>query len=404
MLKKSIPQLILKWQTMTSLDEFAKDKLKSLEKHSLRRSLKVTKREKGAKSLRAGKHLISFSCNDYLGLSHHPEVIKAAGDAALAYGAGAGASQLITGHSPLTKQLGKLMAEFKGTQSCAIFGSGYMANIGIIPALIGGDDILFIDEYAHACLWQAALISQAKTYSFRHNDIDHLESLILKHRARYKHAMILTDGVFSMDGDIAPLPELSSLAEKYDLWLHCDDAHGLGGVGGGKGAAHHFSPAPKIHLQMGTFSKAAGSFGGYLCASKDVIELIKTRARSLIFTTALPPASLGASLAALKIIMKDKDLCSLPVQKANIFTKQLGLPQAASPIVPLIIGSSDDALAASKALEESGFLVSAIRPPTVPKGTARLRFAFSSDHKEEDILELCDALKELNIMPLTESS
>jgi 8-amino-7-oxononanoate synthase len=383
---------------MTSLDNFAKDKLGALETKFLRRELTITQRKKGGDCTRNGKSLISFCCNDYLGLSHHKDVINAAQNAAEEYGAGSGASQLITGHSPLLQRLEKNMAEFKRTEACAIFSSGYMANIGIIPCFIGPKDIIFIDQYAHACLWQAALITDAKTVTFHHNNLSHLEKLIQKYRKNHPRAMILTDGIFSMDGDIAPLPELSSLAANHDIWLHCDDAHGLGVVGGGKGSAHHFTSSTNIDLQMGSFSKAAGSFGGYLCASKDVVDLIKTRARSFVFTTALPPASLGASLEALKIIKSQKSLCLKPVENANIFTKALGLPAAISPIVPLIIGQSHSALAASKKLEELGFLVSAIRPPTVPEDTARLRFTFSALHNEKDILKLCSVIKKLDLL------
>lgn len=381
---------------MDSLDRFAAGKLQDLESKSLRRVLQEDERIEGLWVERKGKRLLSFSCNDYLNLSAHPAVKQAAADAALRYGAGAGASRLVTGNHPLLRALEERLARFKRTDAACVFGAGYLANAGITPCLVRDGDIVFIDELAHACLWAGVKLSGADVRPFFHNDMEHLADLLTSERENYRHALILTDGVFSMDGDLAPLDAISALAEKHDAWLLSDDAHGLGVVGGGRGAAHAF-PGAHVPLQMGTLSKAAGSFGGYLCASAPVIDLIKTRARTLIYSTGLPPASAGAALAALEIIENDAELVEKPVQKARRFTRALNLPEAESPIVPLVLGGAERALSAAKTLEDAGFLVVPIRPPTVPAGTARLRFAFTAGHKDEDIDRLADCVRDLSL-------
>ncbi|MBL4613087.1 MAG: 8-amino-7-oxononanoate synthase [Emcibacter sp.] len=383
---------------MKSLDTFAKNKLKPLIEQGLKRDILVTERLPDGSVIRGTRELISFCCNDYLNFSHHPKVIQAAKNATDRFGAGAGASRLITGNHPLIQELEQRLARIKGTEDACIFSSGYLANIGIIPTLIGSQDVIFLDDLSHACLRAGSSLTGADSHVFRHNDMDHLQELIEKHRKGHRNALILTDGVFSMDGDLAPLDVLSQLARDNDCWLMTDDAHGLGVIGGGKGSRHMFSPLPDIPLQMGTLSKAIGSFGGYLCASKPVIDLIKTRARSLIYTTALPPANVAAALAALDIIETDQDYCRLPMENARTFTELLGLPNPDSPIVPIIIGDTAETMRFAAALEQEGFLVTGIRPPTVAKGTARLRFTFSARHKPQDIRALTTAIKKLGIM------
>jgi len=394
---------------MNSLDNFARTKLRGLEKKSTRREIHVSERHDQTRVTRRGKTLISFCCNDYLNFSHHADVKKAAQDAIEQYGAGAGASRLITGNHPLIHQLEKKLAQFKGTEDACVFSSGYMANIGIIPSFIGPQDIIFLDELSHACLFAGARLSGAAQKIFRHNDMAHLEQLLEEHRKTHTHAMILTDGIFSMDGDLAPLDIMAGLAEKYDAWLMSDDAHGIGILGRNvksgilgrtvkSGSRACFDPLPHIPLQMGTLSKALGSFGGYLCASRPVIDLIKTRARSLIFTTALPPASAAAALKALQIIEEDPEYCQRPVENARIFCEYLNLPTPQSPIVPIIIGAADTCMAAAAELEDKGFLVTGIRPPTVPQGTARLRITFCARHQKEDILRLAQTIQEMAIL------
>jgi len=391
---------------MTSLDAFAQKKLLSLEGQGLRRHILDSHRTAEGKVIRAkdesqemaNRPLISFCCNDYLNFTHHPKVKQAAKEAIDRYGTGAGASRLITGNHPLISQLEQRLATFKGSEDACVFGTGYMANIGIIPALIGQQDIIFIDELSHACLRAGSDMSGAQIEFFHHNDMIHLEQLIHRHRAAHQNALILTDGVFSMDGDLAPLDKLSDLAQAHDCWLMSDDAHGLGVIGGGKGSRHMFSPLPDIPLQMGTLSKAIGSFGGYLCASKAVIALIKTRARSLIYTTALPPANAAAALAALDIIAIDPGYCQRPMDNARLFARLLNLPDVQSPIVPIIIGSTAQTMKYAAALEEDGFLAVGIRPPTVAERTARLRFTFSAGHHPGDIHALAAAIRKHGIL------
>lgn len=376
---------------MRSLDAFAGEKLAALEAKSLRRRLSPTRRHDGAVVERDGKRLISFSCNDYLNLSQHPLVRAAAAEAALNYGAGAAASRLVTGDHPLLSDLEKRLARLKGTEAACVFGSGYLANAGVIPTLVGPGDIVLIDALAHACIWAGAQLSGAKVVKFAHNDPADLERLLIAERSAARHALVATDGVFSMDGDIAPLDVLSDLCQRHDAWLLSDDAHGVGVLAGGRGSGALF-PNAEIPLQMGTFSKALGSYGGYVSGSQAVIDLLKTRARTLVYATGLPPAAAAAALAALDLIEADPVMTEIPVAKARLFTQRLALPEASSPIVPVILGSAESALAASARLEAQGFLVVAIRPPTVPEGMARLRIAFSAAHDDDDVIRLADAI------------
>jgi 8-amino-7-oxononanoate synthase len=379
---------------MQSLDAFAGEKLTALDAKSLRRRLKPTRRHDGAVVERDGKRLVSFSCNDYLGLSQHPAVRAAAAEAALNYGAGAAASRLVTGDHPLLGDLEKRLARLKGTEAACVFGSGYLANTGVIPTLVGPGDAIFVDALAHACIWAGAQLSGAKIIRFAHNDVADLERLLQAERPQARRALVATDGVFSMDGDIAPLDALSALCEAHDAWLLSDDAHGVGVLADGRGSGALF-PGANIPLQMGTLSKALGSYGGYLCGSQAVVDLLKSRARTLVYATGLPPASAAAALASLDIIEADPTLTAQPIAKARLFTRRLGLPDAQSPIVPVVLGEADAALAASAALEDQGFLIVAIRPPTVPEGTARLRVAFSAEHDDTDVIHLADAIAEL---------
>jgi 8-amino-7-oxononanoate synthase len=376
---------------MRSLDEFAGEKLNGLEQAKLRRSPVVTARA-GIWAERDGRRLLSFSCNDYLNLSQHPEVIAAAIHATARYGVGAGASRLVTGNHPLYAELEGRLARLKGSDAACVFGSGYLANTGIIPALAGSDDLILLDEFSHACIHAGAKLSGAAVHLYRHCDIEHAETLLSAHRAGKKRALIATDGVFSMDGDLAPLAALAQLAARFDAWLLCDDAHGFGVVGGGRGSTFANGEAD-VPLQMGTLSKAVGAYGGYLCASRAVIDLMQTRARTFIYSTGLPAGVIAAATAALDVIERDPAYTALPLRKARLFTRALNLPEAASAIVPVIIGDADAALAASELLRDEGFLVVAIRPPTVPAGTARLRFAFTAQHPDADIERLADVVR-----------
>ena len=379
---------------MPSLDTYAQAKLADLERRNLRRALAETVREDGIWVERGGKRLLSFSCNDYLNLSQHPEVKQAAAAALKVYGAGSGASRLVTGNHPLYAQLEARLARIKETEAAVVFGSGYLANAGIIPVLIGSDGLVLVDELAHACIHAGAQLSGGRVLSFRHNDVGHARELLTAPRPEHDHALIVTDGVFSMDGDLAPLADLLALAEEHDAWLMSDDAHGLGVVGGGRGSSFTGDAHIPVPLQMGTLSKAIGAYGGYLCASAAVIELMRNRARTLIYSTGLPPAIVAAAIAALDLIEREPDYAARPVQKAKMFTHLVKLPEAQSPIVPVVVGDEQAALDASRLLVEEGFLAVAIRPPTVPAGTARLRLTFTAQHPDEAIERLATLVRE----------
>jgi 8-amino-7-oxononanoate synthase len=376
---------------MRSLDEFATAKLDELERSSLRRALVDTTRVTGIWVLREGRRLLSFCCNDYLNLTHHPAVKEAAIEALRRYGVGAGASRFVSGNHPLLSELEARLARLKEAEAACVFGSGYLANLGIIPALIGPGDLVLIDELAHACLWAGARLARAAVVPFRHADARHVDALLTELRQRHPRALIATDGVFSMDGDIAPLCTLAAIAQRHDAWLMSDDAHGLGVIGGGRGS--NFVEPTKVPLQMGTLSKALGAYGGYLCASAAVVELIRNRARTVIYSTGLPPAMAAAAIAALKIIESEPDYAALPLAKAKAFARIAGLPEPASPIVPVLVGEPEAALKASRLLQEEGFLVVAIRPPTVPKGTARLRLTFTAQHPDREVERLAELVR-----------
>jgi 8-amino-7-oxononanoate synthase len=379
---------------MSSLDQFAQDKIDDLQRRHLHRQLAETVREDGIWVERAGQRLLSFSCNDYLNLTQHPAIKQAAHAAIEKYGAGSGASRLVTGNHPLYAELEGRLARIKQTEAACVFGSGYLANAGIIPVLIGRNGLVLADELSHACLFAGAQLSRGSVLTFRHNDVAHARALLAEHRTAHDHVLIVSDGVFSMDGDLAPLAELNTLANEYDAWLMSDDAHGLGVVGGGRGSSFVGNSHIPIPLQMGTLSKAIGAYGGYLCGSSAVIDLIHNRARTLIYSTGLPPSCVAAAIAALDLIEREPGYAALPVQKAKAFTKAAGLPEAQSPIVPVVIGEEEATLSASRLLADEGYLAAAIRPPTVPAGTARLRLTFTAQHPDDAIARLADIVRE----------
>ncbi len=370
---------------MESLDAFAAAKLAALDAADLRRTLRPTARGEGAAVMREGRRLISFASNDYLGLAAHPAVVEAAARAARRYGAGAGASRLVSGDHPLMGELEARLARWKGAEAALVFSSGYLANLGIIPALVGPGDLVVLDELSHSCMWAGARLSRAQVEPFRHNDPDDARAVLERARGGTGRALLLTERVFSMDGDRAPEAELLALAAAHDAWTLVDDAHGLGVV----------EPGGRAPLEMGTLSKTLGSQGGYLCASAPVIELMKSRSRAFVYTTALAPPSAAAALAALEVMEAEPDRRARPLALARRFTRRLRLPKAASAVVPVVVGEAWAALALSAALEVRGFLAPAIRPPTVPAGTARLRLAFSALHTEAEVDALAEAVAEL---------
>lgn len=388
-----------------SLDDAAEAKLAALERRSLRRRLVTTDRTDAVRAGRDGVELVSFSCNDYLGLSHHPDVVAASVEATRRYGAGAGSARLVNGNHPLYADLERKLASLKGTAGAIVFGSGYLANVGVIPALMGAADLIVLDELSHSCLLAGAELARSHFVQFRHNDVAHAAELLATEREKHRHCLLVTEGVFSMEGDLAPLASLAALARDYDAWLMTDDAHGLGVLGDGRGSTFAAGlDAAAVPLQMGTLSKAAGSYGGYLCASAAVVELLRNRARSFVYSTGLPPGAVAAASRALDIIAADRELVRRPLERARVFTGALDLAPAASPIVSVQLGGAERALEASRTLHAAGFLVAAIRPPTVPAGTSRLRFTFSAEHTEAQVRALAAAVGAVAASAVTEAS
>ena len=295
-----------------SLDDFARQKLRSLERRNLRRELATTDHVGGVIVERDGRRLVSFSCNDYLGLATDPATIAAAVAATQAFGTGAGAARLITGSHALYRDLERRLAEIKGTEDAVVFGSGYLANVGLVSVFAGEPDLILVDALAHSSLLTGASVAGATVVNFPHNDTAALAKTLATRRRAHRHCLILTEGVFSMDGDLAPLPALAALALEHDAWLMTDDAHGLGVVGDGRGSGFAHGAPVDVPLQMGTLSKAVGAYGGYLCASREVCELVRNRARSFVYSTGLPPGTVAAAAKALEIIATDADRVRRP--------------------------------------------------------------------------------------------
>lgn len=347
-----------------------------------------------------GKPKLSFASNDYLGLANDPRLIQATQESIEKWGVGAGSSHLVGGHMTPHEALDVKLAAFVGAERALTFSNGYMANLGVVPTLTGRGDAIFADRLNHASLIDAAQLSRAEHHRYPHNDLRALEALLQKSTAKRK--LILTDAVFSMDGDFAPLPALQALAEEYKAWLVVDDAHGFGVLGkNGRGSLSHFDMpfAPNI-IYMGTLGKAAGVSGAFVAAHADVIEWLTQRARTYIFTTASSPIMASALLESIKIIEKSDDkrahLQTLIAQlKTDLDASPWQCLDSSSAIQPIIIGENKKALEVARALADRDIWVPAIRPPTVPKGTARLRISLSANHTLAQLKQLTTALKEI---------
>lgn len=344
-----------------------------------------------------GKSVISFCSNDYLGLANHPEVITAFKRGADQYGVGSGAAHLINGHSRAHHALEGELAEFTGRERALLFSTGYMANLGVVSALLTRGDTVFEDRLNHASLLDAGLLSGARLVRYRHAETDHLTNKIQKRDS--EHKLILTDGVFSMDGDVAPLSELSRIAQAHDAWLMVDDAHGLGVIGNsGRGSLEHYGlDTEQVPILMGTLGKAFGTFGAFIAGSETLIETVIQSARTYIYTTAPPPAVAEATRTSLRVATREtwrrEHLNGLISQfRKQVQQLALNLTDSTTPIQPIITGDATKAVQASKALLDRGFLVTAIRPPTVPVGTTRLRITLSAAHTENQLERLVEAL------------
>lgn len=336
--------------------------------------------------------LRDFASNDYFGLAHHPEIIEAAREATSKYGSGSRASALICGRTPAHIELEEQLCKFEQTESAILFPSGYAANVGTITALTGSEDMIFCDRLNHSCLVEGCQLSDAKMRVYRHDQLEQLESQLSK-ADEYRDRWIVTDSVFSMDGDLAPLRELCELAEKYDAKILIDEAHGTGVFGNsGRGAAEYFGVIDRITVRVGTLSKSLVSQGGFVVGDETLINWLWNSARTQMFSTALTPASCAAGAKAIQIISEHPELRQKLATNSKYFREQLskhGLQpfgELESPIIPVLLSDPNLAIAVANELKEHGFLVAAVRPPTVPKGTSRLRITMST-HPEEDELQ-----------------
>ena len=372
-------------------------KLQELADQSLRRTLSPLESATGPIVHYAGRKVLLLSSNDYLGLATHPAVVQAAVQATERYGAGSGASRLVSGTLPPHVHLEAALARFKGTEASLLFGSGYLANLGVIPALIGRGGLIVADRLCHASLIDGCRLSQADVRVFRHGDSAHLET-VLRRRATSRRTLIVTEGLFSMDGDLAPLPELVLLAERYGAMLYVDDAHGTGIMGPtGRGTIEHFDLETRVPFHMGTLSKALGSHGAYLVGSNDVVQYLINVARPFIFTTALPPAIAASASVALTVVQREPERrARLWSNRQYLFTglQRLGfrMTPTDSPIVPVVVGDAAKASAFAERLLTHGVYATAIRPPTVPEGTSRIRFTVTSEHTTAQLDEALQAL------------
>ena len=370
--------------------------LAGINAHGLKRRRHTLGGPQGAHVVVDGREVVAFCSNDYLGLAADPRLTAAAREGAERYGVGAGASHLILGHNTAHHALEEALARFVNLPRALLFSTGYMANLGIVTALAGRDDAVFADKFNHASLNDAVLLSRAEFRRYPHNDLAALEKLLAVSKGRRK--LVVTDAVFSMDGDIAAVPELLRLCERHDAWLVLDDAHGFGVLGAeGRGVLAHYGIASPRIIYMATLGKSAGVFGAFVAGEVDVIEMLLQRARTYIYTTATPPLLAHALLASLEIIANEEwrrtRLAQLAAQlKQGLVKLRWQLAPSDTAIQPLIVGANDGALRLSALLQERGVLVPAIRPPTVPQGTARLRISLSAAHESRDVALLVDAL------------
>lgn len=366
------------------------------QQHLYRKRLEVQSPQ-GAEIRVEGRDYLNFCSNDYLGLANHPDLVQSFKNAADTYGVGSGASHLINGHSAAHQNLELELAEFTGRDRALLFSTGYMANLGVISALCGRNDAVFEDRLNHASLIDAALLSRATLKRYRHNDYAHLDETLKQAKGNRK--LVVTDGVFSMDGDLAPMPELASVAQQHQAWLMVDDAHGIGFLGAkGSGTLEQFNLSQQdVPILMGTLGKALGTFGAFIAGSEELIETLIQNARTYIYTTALPPAVAAATRTSLGLIKTESWRRQHLAELIGAFRSGadrigLNLMPSQTPIQPLHVGDAKQAIAISEELRRAGFLISAIRPPTVPEGTSRLRITLTAGHTNQHIAALLEAL------------
>ncbi|MCV6611312.1 MAG: 8-amino-7-oxononanoate synthase [Amphritea sp.] len=367
---------------------------------SLYRQRRILQSPQAPEVIVDGKPCLAFCSNDYLGLANHPDVIQALKQGADRYGVGGGASHLVNGHSQAHNALEEELAEFTGRPRALLFSTGYMANIGAINGLLNKQDAVFQDRVNHASLLDAGLLSGARFQRFLHNDADNLNTRLERTEARRK--LVVCDGVFSMDGDLADLPAISPTAARHNAWVMVDDAHGFGCIGqGGRGTVDHFGlGADDVQILVGTLGKAFGTSGAFVAGSEELIETLIQYARTYIYTTSMSPAIAEATRASLKLVQAEewrRDKLQQLINRFRSGCDQLGLNlmDSPTPIQPILVGEAEKAMQISAALEAKGIFIGAIRPPTVPQGAARLRVTLSADHSEAQVDQLLAALEEV---------
>lgn len=376
------------------------DEIIQLTENGPRRSLKDVAGPQGRTISLGGKTVLNFCSNNYLGLADHPRLVKAAADSLQTEGFGSAASRLVCGNMESHRKLEDEMARLKKTDRCLLFSCGYMANLGIISGLFGREDLIISDKLNHASIIDGILLSRAESKRYAHNDMASLEGF-LKDSSKYRHRLIVTDSVFSMDGDVARLNDIVELAERYNAIVMVDEAHAFGVLGkNGGGLVEELGLEGKVGIQMGTFSKAAGAFGAYCCGSGPLIDLLINRARSFVYTTGLPPSVAAAALEAVRMISSEsqrrKDLLE-NAQDLRGRLKALGFDtmNSQTPIIPVVIKDAALAVEFSRQILEQGIFVQAIRPPTVPVGSSRLRVTVMATHTREDIGRLIGVFNEI---------
>lgn len=377
------------------------DYLSDLADRGMLRALREIESAQGPRVTIAGQNYLLLCSNNYLGLANHPVLIEASCRATRDFGVGSGASRLISGSMSLHHRLEERIAAFKGAEAALVFNTGYAANNGIIQGLLGPEDTIFSDSFNHASIIDGCRLSGARTLVYPHNDMQALEAILLRETPQRRGRwLIVTDGVFSMDGDLAPLDQLADLKERFDAWLMVDDAHGGGVLGaGGRGTAEHFNCLSRIDLQMGTFGKAFGSFGAYLAARQEVVNTLINRSRSFIFSTSLPPGVLAANLAAIDLVDSEEGLRRRMQLEANrqlfsgmLTAAGLDLCGSTTQIIPSLIGEPQPTMRAAAQLFSQGIYLSGIRPPTVPAGTCRLRATLMTDHTPVELRQAAQLL------------
>lgn len=388
--------------------QFLKNNIQELKDQGVYRELPVLEGANESEVIMNGQQVINLSSNNYLGFANHPKLKKAAIDAVEKYGVGSGAVRTIVGNMDIHEELEVTLAKFKREEAVMVFQSGFNCNAGTIQAITGKGDLIISDELNHASIIDGARLSKADKTIYKHNDMESLESVLKEKRDNYNNVLIITDGVFSMDGDIANLPAIADLAEQYNCMTYVDDAHGSGVLGeNGRGTVDHFGLHGRIDFSIGTLSKAIGVIGGYVAGSKVMKEWLSHRGRPLLFSTSLPPAAVGAINEAVNLLMDSSEYTDRLWSNAKFFKEKLGklgynTGQSETPITPVIIGDEAKTMEFSKKLFENGVFASPIIFPTVPKGTGRVRCMVTAGHTEEQLSRAVDAFekvgKELGII------